>query len=203
MSLAVDLKRRFTWDDYQRWPEDERWELIDGEAFAAAAPSTRHQSLAHKLGFHLEGFLKPHKCDVFPAPTDVRLSDLDVVQPDLLVVCDDDQIKETHIEGPPTLVVEIISASSAIRDRHDKMALYAKHGVKECWLVTPFPAMVEVFVLDGDTYRWFRTFTKEETLESPSFPDLTIPLADVFTFPLTDEERELFVVRESPAQYKA
>jgi len=100
----------FSYADYADWPDDERWELIDGEAYAMSpAPPVRHQSLSHNLSFQLELHFKRGPCRVFTAPTDVTLSDSDMLQPDLLVACDPKQITPRFIDGPPSLVIAIQS----------------------------------------------------------------------------------------------
>ena len=80
---------------------------------------------------------------------DSGLSEEDIVQPDLIVVCDANRIKPTHIEGPPTLVIEVLSPSTQAYDRVRKLRLFAASGVQEVWLVTPHPSLVEVLTLDG------------------------------------------------------
>ena len=140
--------RTYTWDDYQTWPDDERWEIIDGEAvMMSPSPAYRHQRVLAQLVRRLGDFFDGRPCEVLPAPMDVKLSDTDVVEPDILVVCDPGIIEPTHIAGPPTLVVEVLSPSSAVHDRLRKLHLYARFGVPEYWIVTPFPSLVEVLVL--------------------------------------------------------
>ena len=173
---------RFTWNDYCSWPESEHWELIGGEAFAMSpSPTVDHQDISMSLGVELVTHFKDKKCRVYPAPMDVKLSDADVVQPDLLVVCNPSQIKQ-HIEGPPSMVVEITSPSSIAHDRMRKTALYARYGVKEYWIVTPYPCMVEVYLLQNERYLLWNTFGSGDTLKSPSFPDLSIDLQAIFSF---------------------
>jgi len=202
MSNARAIKdNRYTWEDYRSWPDSERWELIDGEAYAMSpAPATRHQKLLIRLASAFEIFLRGKPCEVFPAPTDLKLSDTDVVQPDLLVVCEPDKIKPTHIEGPPTLVIEILSPSTELLDRGRKLDLYATNGVKEVWLVTPYPSLIEIFVLDNGTYRRIHAFTREQTFHCPSFPALQLDLNALFDLPLAPEER-INVVREGHPPY--
>ena len=204
MSEAAEkINGRYTWDDYRRWPDDERWEIVEGEAYdMSPGPSSRHQRIVGALHLRLAAYFKGKRCEVFLSPMDVKLSDFDVVQPDLLVVCEPNRVKPTHIEGPPTLVVEILSPSSHEHDRIRKTRLYARAGVKEYWLVTPFPAVVEVLVLDGGTYRLHGVFGKTEELDSAVFPDLRIDLAGVFDFPAEPGE-EPRVVKEPPgSRYK-
>ncbi|MFZ2654939.1 MAG: Uma2 family endonuclease [Victivallales bacterium] len=195
-------EERHTWADYQKWPDEERWEIIDGEAYMMSpAPTTRHQAILRELFGSLFAFFKGHKCKLFSSPIDIKLSEEDIVQPDIVLVCDKSQIKETHIEGAPALVVEVVSPSSAVHDRMRKMRLYAEAGVKEYWIVTPFPSMVEIFLLDGKNYRMYKTFDRNQILESATFKKLRISLEEVFEFPLSPEEKKIYEVRESPAKY--
>jgi Uma2 family endonuclease len=190
-------KKRYSWNDYRSWDDDKRWEIIDGELYdMSPSPTTRHQMISSELAATLHGHVKGGKCRVFPAPMDVKLSDEDVVQPDLLVVCNSSQIKNTHIEGPPELVVEIASPSTATHDRIRKLRLYARSGIKEYWLVSPYPSLIEVLLLDGETYRIQAAFGKTDILRSPTFPDLQIDLKDVFSFPI-DPGEEIMEIREA------
>src|SRR5262245_54809384 len=133
--------RRYTWRDYQLWQDDQRWEIIGGNAFAMSpSPATRHQRISIALSSALFSHFRGKRCQPFEAPMDVKLSDEDIVQPDILVVCDPNQVKTTHIEGAPALVVEILSPSSLAHDRVRKMNLYARFGVPELWIVTPYPS---------------------------------------------------------------
>lgn len=208
--LSLDSKRMgqpakpyeyYSWNDYRSWSDDERWELIDGYPYAMTpSPRFRHQDISAAITAELRAFLTGRPCRAVAAPMDVRLSDADVVQPDVLVVCDPDKIKETHIEGAPDIAVEITSPSSISHDRMRKLALYAKYGVKEYWIVTPYPHLVEVLLLDGDSYRVHSVFTKRDTLSSPTLSGLEIPLDGVFNFPIPDNER-IDEIRESTPPY--
>jgi len=204
MRTSVAIKHDpFTWADYRSWPDDERWQIIDGEAYAMSpAPTTRHQTLVSRLNRHWANFLDGKRCQVYPAPTDLKLSDVDVVQPDLLVVCEPDKVKATHIEGPPTLVIEILSPSTELLDRGRKLDLYAASGVKEVWLVTPYPSLIEIFVLKGGSYRRAHAFTREQPFQCPSFPELKLDLNALFDLPIAPEER-IDVVKERRPPYAA
>lgn len=146
----------------------------------------------------MSNWFKGKPCALLVSPLDVVLSEEDVVQPDLFVVCDKSQIKRTHIEGAPALVVEIVSESFSMHDRLLKLNLYARCGVNEYWIVTPFPSMVEVLSLANGKYVVQHVFGRDDTLISPSFPELPITLADVFDFPLEPDE-EPPVAKEPPA----
>jgi len=198
---ALKMDEQYTWDDYLTWPDVERWELIGGVAHAMApSPASEHQDISSELHSRMHPFFKKKKCKLFAAPMDVRLSDEDVVQPDLMVVCDPSQIRR-HIEGPPALVVEIVSPGTARHDRIVKTELYARFGIKEYWIVTPFPSMVEIFWLQGEHYTFWKGFCHEDVLTSPGFPDLRIELAEVFELARQQHDGELTVAKESPARY--
>jgi Uma2 family endonuclease len=201
MSEAVRSTERFTWRDYRSWSDDERWEIIGGEAFAMTpAPILRHQRIVTELNRQMANAFLDKPCSVFVSPTDVKLSEEDVVQPDLLVVCDESKMKRTHIEGVPTLVVEVLSPSTVAFDRVRKLRLYAVSGVQEVWLVTPYPHTVEVFALDGDEYRLAGVYGKEDTLTSRRFSELTIDLDRLFDFPIEPGER-IEMVKEGRPPY--
>ncbi len=200
---AIRKAARFNWADYQTWNDNQRWEIVGGEAYLMSpSPSFQHQQANAELLRQMANHFRGKVCRVIAAPMDVVLSEEDVVQPDLLVVCDKRQIKRTHVLGPPRLVVEIVSASSEHLDRMIKMMLYARAGVGEYWIVTPWPHMVEVLVLRDGKYVVHGVFGKNTKLTSPSFPGLAITLKHVFDFPLGPDERPP-VVRETPAPYPA
>ncbi|RME64394.1 MAG: Uma2 family endonuclease, partial [Nitrospirae bacterium] len=130
MPLAVKKKGRFSYQDYLTWPEDERWELIDGEAYCMSpAPKVKHQRILNNLAYEFTRQLK-EGCKHFIAPTDVVLDEFNVVQPDLFVVCSKKKITEDNIQGAPDLVVEITSPATELKDRREKKALYERFGVK-------------------------------------------------------------------------
>jgi Uma2 family endonuclease len=181
---------RASWTDYQTWTDDERWEIIDGHPYAMSGPTTGHQILCTDLCFLLANYFKGKPCRVISSPRDVRLSEYDVVQPDLVVVCDKAQIARAHIEGPPTLVVEILSSSSIRHDRIRKARLYAAAGIQEYWILQPSPAMVEVLWLDGSSFRLHGAYSDKDRLVSAVFPDLEIELSELFPYEEVDEIRE-------------
>jgi len=204
MSAPSRDNKRHTWTEYQTWSDDQRWEIIGGTAYMMSpAPTWRHQGIIGELLRQMQPFFHGKKCQIGLSPLDVRLSEEDVVQPDLLVICDPNQIKRTHVEGAPTLVIEILSPSSASRDRLLKLNLYARAGVKEYWIVTPYPSLVEVFVLEGGRYVVHHVFGNEDTLTSPTFLELKISLAEVFNFPLEPGEEPPIVAEPPAPQYRA
>ncbi len=205
MSLpAVGTDRSFTYADYCSWPDEERWELIDGIAYdMTPAPSRLHAVLLRELTYIFRRFLEGKPCEVFSAPFDVRLPKENepddevktVVQPDILVVCDGTKLDDKGCRGAPDLVIEILSPSTASKDCIKKRALYEKHGVREFWLVDPSNRVVTVYSLGADgLFGKPAIHAAEDTVQVALFTDLKIDLAGVFP-PVPK------VVRESPARY--
>ena len=131
---------KYTYDDYIKTPDDERWELLNGELVMPPAPNTEHQRVVRSLSMRVVAFVEQSSLgEVFFAPYDVVLSDENVVQPDLLFVSSERRSIITHenIRGAPDLVVEVLSPGSVSRDWREKMDAYAAHGVREYWIVDP------------------------------------------------------------------
>lgn len=203
MGIPSAARKPFTWNEYRSWGDGERWELISGEAYCMSpAPTSRHQAIVGDLFALLHAHFRARPCRPFVSPIDVKLSEEDVVQPDVAVVCDRAQVLETHVEGPPALVVEVLSPSSHRHDRVRKLRLYARCGIAEYWLVQPHPALIEVLHLVNGEYRIAGAYTDAETLHSPTFPELALDLAEVFTLPVPLAE-QIDEIRESAPPYGA
>ena len=186
MSLTVLAQSadRFTWSDYRSWPDDQRWELIDGVAYAMSpAPSIKHQDVVLRLSSRIEQQLRGKPCRPFVAPTDVKLSESDVVQPDILVVCDPGKITPSHIEGAPDLIVEVLSPGTSARDLRDKKALYERAGVREYLVVDPLEHYAIRFLLAADGYDKGTVFAADEVVNSVTLEAVEIPLWEVFEVP--------------------
>ena len=110
MPLTQKAGKRFTYADYSAWPDEERWGLIDGEAYnMTPAPAFKHQKIVFNFASLLKNALKGNPCVAGIAPTDVVFSDHDVVQPDVFVVCDEKKITEANIQSSPDLIIEVLS----------------------------------------------------------------------------------------------
>lgn len=174
---------KFTYQDYLMMPSDKRYELIEGEFYAAPSPNTSHQRTSRKLEILLEDFVTRNDLgEMFHAPYDVVLSDEDVVQPDILFVSKERShiITEKNIQGAPDLVIEILSTSTAYMDLVKKKKLYAKSGIKEYWIIDPKEKTAEVLVLKEKGFETLKVYSKEGTLESPTLKDLRIALEKIF-----------------------
>ena len=180
-STVKKINRQFTYADYLTWPDDERWEIIDGEAYAMTpAPTTRHQRISRELGRIVVSFFRGKTCEPFSAPTDVVLDDRNIVQPDILVVCDPSKITEKNIQGTPDLIIEILSPSTAIKDRREKRGLYERFGVSEYIIIDPLGESAERFTLVEGRYAAPDIVNWDEKLTSSAFPELTLPLWEAF-----------------------
>jgi len=180
-STAKKLNKKFTYTDYQSWPDDERWEIINGQAYAMTpAPSVRHQKNVGRLYVKLENSLSGNPCVPLIAPTDVVLDEVNVVQPDILVVCDQSKITEANIQGAPDMVIEVISPSTTLKDRREKKALYERFGVLEYILVYPEDGIIERVYLEDRKFSGPDLLNWDETLHLHIFPELDISLMDIF-----------------------
>ena len=161
MGLALRKEKHYTYADYLTWPDDARYELIDGEAFLMApAPLIEHQEVAGDVYHQLRNQLDGKPCRPYVAPVDVRLprkNEADaaidtVVQPDVLVVCDPSKIDRRGVRGAPDWLLEVLSPSTAAHDQIAKRRTYERAGVREYWLVHPSDRTLTVYVLDNGQY---------------------------------------------------
>ena len=161
MGLAQRDIERHNYGDYLTWPDDDRYELIDGVAYVMApAPAVIHQAVLVELARQVDEALEESHCRVLIAPLDVRLPRGDeadaavdtVVQPDLLVVCDLTQIDECGVRGAPDWIIEVLSPATAAHDQVRKRDVYERAGVREYWLVHPTDRIVTVYRLENGRY---------------------------------------------------
>ena len=182
--VAIARSPGLTYEDLEKMPDDgRRYELIAGEIYVAASPSRAHQEVILRLIDASRPFVRDRRLgEVIVAPFDVRLSEQDVVQPDILSVSNERLgiLRENHTVGAPDLVVEVLSPSTSGRDEGAKLALYAAHGVREYWLADSYaarptfralaltPERVRMLPQDGDIVR------------SEVLPGLAIDVAALF-----------------------
>jgi Uma2 family endonuclease len=161
MPEPAPTPQHFTYGDYCQWPDDERWELIDGEAYdMSPAPTRMHQQLVLEIGAQVHSHLRDKPCEVYVAPFDVRLPKADeadaevdtVVQPDVAVICDPAKLDDAGCRGAPDWIVEVLSPSTAVKDQTKKRMLYERHGVGEFWLLHPVDRVLTIYHLSDGAY---------------------------------------------------
>jgi len=177
----------YTYADYKEWEldEGERYEIIDGEAYAMSAPNTRHQEILGGLFSQIYNYLQGKPCKVFPSPFDVRLfyaedeSDDTVVQPDISVICDKTKLGPEGCRGAPDLVVEILSPSNTAIEMERKRKLYQEAGVREYWVVDPENNGLTVYLPQKDEMV-IKMYQNADAVSAAVLPGLRIALEQVF-----------------------
>nr|WP_018132011.1 Uma2 family endonuclease [Effusibacillus pohliae] len=182
-------KRPANYAEYLLTPEGERWEIIEGIPYnMTPAPSTEHQRIIGNLHGEFYSYLKGKPCSAFVAPFDVRLladgkaddQVKNVVQPDISIICDPNKIDEKGCLGAPDLIVEVLSPSTAKKDRSEKLRLYRLAGVREYWIVDPLNKTVEVYDWTQHRFAEAQVYGAEDRIQVAIFDDLVIDLGDVF-----------------------
>lgn len=172
---------KLTYTDFEQFPDDRlRHEIIDGEHHVTPAPSTQHQRISRRLSTVLDTFLHAHqRGEVFNAPFDVLLGTHDIVQPDLVYVSNARRslLTSKNLQGPPDLVIEILSPSTKARDLSSKLELYRRADVREYWLVDPDERSVVVHRWPAAGESVLVELDEHVVLETPLLPGLLIDVA--------------------------
>jgi len=189
-------QRKYTYADYLTWDKSERIELIDGVPYHTyggpviegapvmqAAPTTAHQSVSFELSGQLHRFLKGKPCKAFTAPFTVRLNAADnddiTLEPDIVVVCDSSKLDDRGCKGAPDLVIEILSPSTARKDRIIKFQKYQWAGVREYWILDPDTKTLQACILENGRY-FVTGYTDADTAPIHVLAGCRINLKDVF-----------------------
>ncbi len=179
MSVHVDGRTKLTYEEFKHFPDDGmRHEIIDGVHYMSPAPGTDHQNASRHIQFSLYRQIELEgKGQVFNAPVDLELAPTDVVEPDLVVVLEEnrDIILRSRLRGVPDLVVEILSPSTSNRDSTLKLALYESHRVPEYWIVDTDDRCVYQYRLGSAGYD-----SPEVCRKSIQFAGATVNLDDVW-----------------------
>lgn len=182
-AMAVEPKRLLTYEDFLTFPDDGvRREIVEGEVLVTPAPNVRHQVLVLRLTYAFETHVRAHGGGrVFVSPLDVRLSEHDIVEPDVIFVAEDRLgiIKDNFMLGAPSLLVEVVSDPRT--DRVRKRDLYGRTGVPEYWIVDPEADRVEVYRLEAGRYRKPEILEPGDAVETPLLPGFQLSLDDLFT----------------------
>jgi Uma2 family endonuclease len=187
----LDSGAAYSYADYLRWTFEDRVELIKGKIFhMSPGPNRSHQKVSASLGNKMYNFLDGHPCEVYFAPFDVRLPSkkgsedkeiFNVVQPDIMVVCDQRKLDDKGCIGAPDLVVEILSPFTAAKDLKNKYSLYEESGVREYWIVYPGEEIIEIFVLgDNGKFELRNRFIGEDEIQSVVLVGFSLKARDIF-----------------------
>ena len=163
--------------------EGARYELFDGEVFAMPRPSPLHQLVVLRVAGALEAFRQRYGGLLFCAPTEIVLTEIDVIQPDVAFFKRGREHLidlEKPIRVPCDLAVEVTAADTAAADRGRKMQWFARHGIREYWIVDPAARRVEVFWLMLDTYALAQTAAGHDSLRSTILPGLILQAQSLF-----------------------
>ncbi len=184
---ARPSRAKLTYEDFLLFPDDgQRHELIDGQHHVTPSPFIRHQDLSIRMIMALGKFLEVHPLGrLFHAPLDCVFTRFDVVEPDLLVVTNDQLhiLTDKHIHGVPALVVEILSKGTRKVDKRTKRQLYDRVGVREYWIVDPEADAITVyrrtengaFPLAAEL-----SASRNDVLMTPLLPAFSLPVLEFF-----------------------
>ncbi len=167
-----------TYLDLAQTPEDDgkRYELLGGEIIVTASSAKKHVRVSYRLARMLSDHVEQNDLgEILPAPIDVKITPFDVVVPDIIFLSKSrvNIFGEQYVDGPPDLVVEVLSPSTRVRDGTTKLNLYARTGVAEYWIVDPDRASVTVHVLQANGV-YQALATTSGTSMSSILPDLQV-----------------------------
>ncbi|MGF1448254.1 MAG: Uma2 family endonuclease [Opitutales bacterium] len=184
--MTTTSAKQATLEDYRALPQGPPYyQLVDGELVMTPAPNFYHQEIVGEVFTLLRAHIKQRDLGkVVMAPVDVELhSDDDdfAVQPDVLFIAKSRlEIVDKTVQGAPDLVVEVLSESTATLDRGKKRLAYAKHRVKELWLVSPEAATVHVYRFAEDVERPVAQLLGTDALTSPLLPGFSVAVETIF-----------------------
>jgi Uma2 family endonuclease len=181
-------RKKFNYKEFLEFTKDkeERYELIEGNIYLMASPSTNHQRIIREISRKIGNYLEGKTCEVFMAPLDVFLFEKNkksdcqnVFQPDVFVVCDPKKISANRINGAPDFVVEIVSPSNPENDYFYKLNAYIRYGVCEYWIVDPETRQISVYVkLKNKEVRHY-SYTFEDKIKVSIFEDFEIDFKEL------------------------
>ena len=173
----------WTYEDLFSLPDDgRRYEIIEGELCQMPSPTSAHGVTIRNLMFLLGPVIEVLRGWLLTAPLDVFFPGADPVQPDIVVLLPDSHasLVVRGIEGPPDLLVEVLSPSNRGHDLLTKRALYARAGVREYWIVDPTNRTVQILTLDRDAFHTVQVAAGENAVISPLLGGMAFPLPAVF-----------------------
>ena len=181
---ALPASGKLTYDDYVKLPDDgRRYEILDGELAVSPSPTSAHQYVSLELTVALATWVRSRGLGrIWAAPLDLILAPTVVVQPDVFFISSERSsiVSKRGVEAAPDLVIEILSESTAGRDRDVKMRIYARHGVPRYWIVDADARTIEIYALGAGAYELTHSFTGEETAHFDMPAGFVLPLKDVW-----------------------
>ncbi|MDN5311770.1 MAG: hypothetical protein PWQ68_743 [Thermoanaerobacteraceae bacterium] len=180
--INIPSKEFYTYEDYAKLPEDAPYQLIGGKLIMTPSPTPSHQYISSRIEKRLIDFVEKSNLGlVFHAPLDVYLEEKETYQPDIIYISKERlNIIEDRIKGAPDLVMEILSPSTAYYDLRRKARIYAKHGVKEYWVVDPMEKSVEIYKNNDGTFELVQKAEGEGNIKSLILPGFEIELQHIF-----------------------
>ncbi len=180
----MNVQVKYTYRDLLTTPDDgNRYEIFQGELVRTPSPNDARQTAHSNLFGMLWSYVKQHSLGkLYSVPFDVYFDEGAVVEPDILFVSKNrlQIIDEKKVNGPPDLVIEIISDSTESRNRSFKFTLYAREGVKEYWIVDPSKKTVEIYLLNPEGFSLAGKFGGREQIRSRILEGLDFPVNSVF-----------------------
>lgn len=185
------IPKLWTYEEYLRLPEDIRVEIIDGVIYnMSPAPSRVHQEIVIELATTIKNYLREKKqpCKVYTAPFDVVLVSegqdenqaINVVQPDISIICDKKKLTERGCFGAPEMIIEVVSESNPAHDYVRKLNLYNQFKVREYWIVNPYEENILVYIYKDEIgYSAPKMHTFNEKVKAEIFEDLIIDFKQI------------------------
>lgn len=185
-NLAYNIKK-YTYQDLLEIDDNKRYELIDGVIYEMSSPTTIHQEIVGELYVQFYNYLKGKRCKVFVSPLDVCLSgvkdtnkEYNVVEPDVILVCDNEKITDKCILGAPDLLIEVLSKTSRKHDTFIKFNLYERYGVKEYWIIDTEAETISQYILnEKNIYTLQKIYEVTEDVEVNVLENCTISLKEL------------------------
>lgn len=172
----------WTYEDLYSLPEDKRYEVIEGDLYEMPAPSWDHMLIITNLVLMLGPLVRSLGGQIGGTPVDVFFPGADPVEPDVLIILPGSRAvgRGRGVQGPPDLLIEVLSPSTRGHDLLTKRALYGRAGVREYWIVDPGQQTVEVLSLAADSLHSTQLASGDEDVVSPVLGGIAFPLAEIF-----------------------
>ena len=178
--MEFPQQKTYTMEDIYALPDGQRAELIDGQLYDMAPPTTKHQSLVREFTITIGNYIrsKDGNCKLFPAPFAVFLNNdnRNYVEPDISIICDIGKLNSKGCNGAPDWIIEVVSPGTEHRDYGIKLFKYRSAGVREYWIVNPRTCMVNVF--DFEKEKMSAQYSFDEAIPVCIYEDLNIHISD-------------------------